>query len=148
MDRRRYTGGRLNAEKTVIEKCCEGVRAPPTPQKSENWNRVIWHSMRKYSVCTMNETRKEYTNFVGKPFLRYAFKNVRHLKWFEYFWIAEYFKLKCLGQVFKGLSLVSIKYGIWFRLCYKQLTSDIYDMEKRTFNFHAAREHPEGFMRR
>ena len=33
-----------------IEKCCEGVRAPPTPKKSENENRVIWHSMRKDSL--------------------------------------------------------------------------------------------------
>ena len=30
-----------------IKKCCEGVRVPPTPQKSEHENRVIWHSMRK-----------------------------------------------------------------------------------------------------
>ena len=28
-----------------IEKCCEGNRAPPTPQKSENKLRVIWLSM-------------------------------------------------------------------------------------------------------
>ena len=41
-------------------------RLTPKPQNSENENRVIWHSMRKDSVCTMNEARKEYTNFVGK----------------------------------------------------------------------------------
>ena len=35
-----------------IEKCCEGDRAPPTPQKSENKFRVIWLSMRKDSNCT------------------------------------------------------------------------------------------------
>ena len=34
-----------------IEKCCEGDRAPPTPQKSENKFRVIWLSMRKDSHC-------------------------------------------------------------------------------------------------
>ena len=34
-----------------IEKCCEGDRAPPTPQKSENKLRVIWLSMRKDSHC-------------------------------------------------------------------------------------------------
>ena len=34
-----------------IEKCCEGDRAPPTPQKSENKSRVIWLSMRKDSHC-------------------------------------------------------------------------------------------------
>ena len=35
-----------------IEKCCEGDRDPPTPQKSENKFRVIWLSMRKDSDCT------------------------------------------------------------------------------------------------
>ena len=34
-----------------IEKCCEGDRAPPTPQKSENIFRVIWLYMRKDSHC-------------------------------------------------------------------------------------------------
>ena len=32
-----------------IEKCCEGDRSPPTPQKSENKFRVIWLSMIKDS---------------------------------------------------------------------------------------------------
>ena len=32
-----------------IEKCCEGDRAPPTPQKSENKLQVIWPSMIKDS---------------------------------------------------------------------------------------------------
>ena len=32
-----------------IEKCCEGDRAPPTPQQSENKFRVIWLSMIKES---------------------------------------------------------------------------------------------------
>ena len=34
-----------------IEKCCEGDRAPPTPQKSENKFRVIWLFMKKDSQC-------------------------------------------------------------------------------------------------
>ena len=34
-----------------IEKCCEGDRAPPTPQQSENKVRVIWLSMIKESNC-------------------------------------------------------------------------------------------------
>ena len=34
-----------------IEKCCEGDRAPPTPQKSENKFRVILLSMIKDSHC-------------------------------------------------------------------------------------------------
>ena len=32
-----------------IEKCCEGDRAPPTTQKTENKFRVIWLSMIKDS---------------------------------------------------------------------------------------------------
>ena len=41
-----------------IEKCCEGDRAPPTPQKSENKFRVIWLSMIKDShriECPVNK---------------------------------------------------------------------------------------------
>ena len=34
-----------------IEKCSEGGRAPPTPQKSENKFLVIWLSMIKDSHC-------------------------------------------------------------------------------------------------
>ena len=36
-----------------IEKCCEGDRAPPTPQKSENKFPVICLSMRKDSHCKL-----------------------------------------------------------------------------------------------
>ena len=32
-----------------IKKCCEGDRAAPTPQKSENKFQVIWLSMKKES---------------------------------------------------------------------------------------------------
>ena len=43
-----------------IEKCCEGDRAPPTPQKSENKFRVIWPSMRKDSHCIFTLGRNCY----------------------------------------------------------------------------------------
>ena len=43
-----------------IEKCCEGDRAPPTPQKSEIKFRVIWPSMRKDSHCIFTLGRNCY----------------------------------------------------------------------------------------
>ena len=46
-----------------IEKCCEGDRAPPTPQKSENKLRVIWLSMRKDSHCRSFLPSKTNHNF-------------------------------------------------------------------------------------
>ena len=38
-----------------IEKCCEGDRALPAPQKSENKFRVIWLTMRKDSYCNSQQ---------------------------------------------------------------------------------------------